>query len=275
MAIVIVCAWLLVFVLIPNLLVVITSFLQRDPLNFVVPSLSLAAYKNLFEPAFMRVFTASFRLSLIVALICLLLGYPFAYFLTRMPRRWHGFLLVLVIIPFWTSSLVRTYALMSLMRMNGVINTWLLKLGIISEPISMLYTEGAVVFGLVYNLLPFMILPLYAAIDKLDVRLIEAAQDLGANRFQRFWRIILPLTLPGIIAGSILVFLPAMGLFYIPDLLGGSKNMLVGNLIQDRFLAARDWPFGSAASVVLTLIMGLMLFAYWRSIKRFNGSLIT
>ena len=272
--ILLVCFWLGIFVFTPNILVLITSFLERDAASFVAPRFSLGAYKTLFDPVFVSIFLASFRMSLMVTLICLVAGYPFAYGIARSPRKWRRLLLVLVIIPFWTSSLVRTYALMMLMRANGLINTWLQKLGLIETPFSMLYTEGAVLFGLVYNLLPFMILPLYAAIEKMDSRLLEAAEDLGANRFQRFTRVVLPLTLPGIIAGSILVFLPAMGLFYIPDILGGSRSMLVGNLIRDQFLTARNWPFGSAASVVLTLIMALMLLAYWRSMKRFNESII-
>lgn len=272
--ILLVCFWLGIFVFMPNILVLITSFLERDAAHFVSSHLSLEAYKTLFDPVFLSIFLASFRISLTVTLVCLVAAYPFSYGIARAPRRWRRFLLVLVIIPFWTSSLVRTYSLMMLMRANGLLNTWLLDLGLIERPFTMLYTEGAVLFGLVYNLLPFMILPLYAAIEKMDPKLLEAAEDLGANRFQRFTRVVLPLTLPGIIAGSILVFLPAMGLFYIPDILGGSRSMLVGNLIRDQFLTARNWPFGAAASVVLTLVMALLLLAYWRSMKRFNESII-
>ncbi|MCW7754875.1 spermidine/putrescine ABC transporter permease PotB [Desulfobotulus sp. H1] len=272
--ILLVCTWLGLFVFTPNMLVLFTSFLERDAGNFVRIRFSLEAYQTLIDPVFLSIFLESFRISMIVTLICLVAGYPFAYGIARAPRQWRRLLLVLVIIPFWTSSLVRTYALMMLMRANGLINTWLMNLGLIETPLPMLYTEGAVLLGLVYNLLPFMILPLFAAIEKMDPKLLEAAEDLGANRFQRFTRIVIPLTLPGIIAGSILVFLPAMGLFYIPDILGGSRSILVGNLIRDQFLTARNWPFGSAASVMLTLTMALMLLAYWRSMKRFNESII-
>ena len=173
-----------------------------------------------------------------------------------------------MIIPFWTSSLVRTYATVIILRTNGVLNEWLLGLGLLDEPLELLYTPTAVLLGLVYALLPFMVLPLYAALEKLDPRLFEAARDLGAGRLRIFTEIVLPLTLPGIIAGSMLVFLPALGMFYIPDMLGGAKNLLVGNLIQDQFLSARNWPLGSAASVLLTLLMGLLLWVYYLSARR-------
>ena len=269
-----VCLWLGIFVLIPNLLVLATSFLERSPAEFVSFSGTLAAYRTLFDPVFLDIFTASFRLATVVTGICLILGYPFAFGIARAERRWRRLLLVFVIIPFWTSSLVRTYALMMLLRANGLINRFLMALGVIEFPAKLLYTDFAVLLGMVYNLLPFMILPLYAAIEKVDIRLIEAAEDLGATRIETFRKVVFPLTLPGVIAGSILVFLPAMGLFYIPDIMGGARSMLIGNLIRDQFLTARNWPFGSAASVVLTGVMGIMLMAYWRSMKRFNQSLM-
>jgi spermidine/putrescine transport system permease protein len=173
-----------------------------------------------------------------------------------------------VVIPFWTSSLIRTYAMVIILKTNGVMNSFLQWLGLIQEPIQLLYTPAAVVVGLVYSLLPFMVLPLYATIEKLDMRLIEAAKDLGARNVRIFWSIIIPLTMPGIIAGSMLVFLPALGMFYIPDLLGGAKALLIGNLIQNQFLSARDWPFGAAVSVILVLVMSLLLVLYYFSILR-------
>jgi spermidine/putrescine transport system permease protein len=177
---------------------------------------------------------------------------------------------MMVIIPFWTSSLIRTYALVILMKANGIINTLLIKAGIVSEPVTLLYTDFAVYVGLVYTLLPFMILPLYAVMEKMDRRLMEAARDLGASGFQVFWHVILPLSLPGVMAGCIMVFLPAMGLFYVPDLLGGAKTMLMGNFIKNQFLTAMNWPFGSAASVFLLLLMGMMLAIYFTLSRRFN-----
>ena len=199
------------------------------------------------------------------------MGYPFAWCLTRFSRAQRSLLLMLVIIPFWTSSLIRVYALMTLMKANGVINYLLIWAGIIEKPIQILYTDFAVYVGLVYSLFPFMVLPLYTVLEKLDMRLLEAARDLGAKNLQIFWRIILPLSLPGIAAGCIMTFLPAMGLFYIPDLLGGGKSILVGNFIKNQFLTAGNWPFGSAASVfLLALMMGLMGI-YLVIMDRFSG----
>lgn len=261
-------AWLLLFALIPQLLVVVASFLERGEDQFVQPVLSVASYRRLIDPLYLQVLWNSLYLAAATTLWCLLLGYPFAYLLTRCPRRWRPLLLLLVIIPFWTSSLVRTYAMMIILGVNGVLNQALSALGLIGQPLELLYTETAVLIGLVYALLPFMVLPLYTALEKLDPRLLEAARDLGAGKARLFVHIIIPLTLPGIIAGSTLVFLPALGLFFIPDILGGAKHLLVGNLIQDQFLAARDWPLGSAASVLLTALMGALLWVYYLSARR-------
>jgi spermidine/putrescine transport system permease protein len=172
---------------------------------------------------------------------------------------------LLVIIPFWTSSLIRTYSMITMLKPKGVISSILISLGIINKPLALLFTDTSVMIGLVYNLLPFMILPLLTNIERLDKKLIDAARDLGANRFTTFRRVILPLTMPGILSGCILVFLPAMTIFYIPDLLGGSKSILLGNLIQNQFLIAQNWPLGSAISVVFTLLLAVLLFIYWRS----------
>ena len=182
--------------------------------------------------------------------------------------------MVLIIIPFWTSALTRTYALMAIFKLKGLLNTSLLYLGIIHDPLQILFTNTAVLIGNVYNLLPFMILPLYANIEKLDPLLIDAARDLGANRFQLFTKIILPLTMPGIIAGILLVFLPAMTLFYVSTLLGDSKQLLLGNLIQNQFLSMHDWPGGSATSIVLTVLMLLLLLFYRRRFKNKPGDAI-
>jgi len=177
-------------------------------------------------------------------------------------------LLMLVIIPFWTNSLIRAYAIKAIIATNGLMNTALKALGLIDAPLKLVYTESAVIIGLVYLLLPFMILPLFAVLEKHDIRHLEAAADLGANRWQAFWHITLPLSLPGIIAGCLMVMLPALGMFYISDLLGGAKNLVVGNVIKNQFLDARDWPFGSAASIALTIVMALFLLAYYRTQTR-------
>jgi spermidine/putrescine transport system permease protein len=265
--------WLVAFALLPNLLVAIASFLTRGDSEFVTFTLTLSSYRRLLDPLYLDVLLDSLWLASTTTTLCLLLGYPFAYLLTRSPVRWRPLLLLLVIVPFWTSSLVRIYAMMIVLKTQGLLNQALLGLGLIAEPLDLLYTEPAVILGMLYTLLPFMILPLYAALEKLDDRLIEAARDLGAGKMTIFLRIVVPLTLPGIIAGSLLTFLPGLGMFYVADLLGGAKTLLVGNLIRDQFLSARDWPFGAAASVLLTLLMGLLLWAYYLSARRANRGL--
>ncbi len=259
--------WFLVFVFVPNILVFGVSFLERHENNFVTFTFTLENYQRIFSSVYFEVFADSFRLAFISMLICLVVGYPFAYRLARMKGRIKNILFMLIIIPFWTSSLIRTYAIMIVLKTNGLLNTVLLALGVIDEPLQLLYTGTAVTIGMVYSLLPFMILPLYDSIEKLDKVYIEAAGDLGAGKIQTFIKIIIPLTMPGIIAGCTLVFLPSFCLFYIPDLMGGAKDLLIGNLIKNQFLSARDWPFGSAVSVVLTGIMAVLLFAYYKSTK--------
>lgn len=189
---------------------------------------------------------------------------------SKMPERTRPVMLFLVIIPFWTNSLIRTYGLKIVLGAQGIINKGLMSLDIIERPIRIMYTEHAVMIGLVYILLPFMILPLYSAIEKLDRTYIEAARDLGASRWQTMLNVILPLTMPGIIGGCLLVLLPALGMFYVSDLLGGAKNLLIGNVIKSQVLSARDWPFGAATSIALTIIMALMIYAYYRAGKLLN-----
>lgn len=259
--------WLSLFALLPTLLVLVTSFLKNDPIHLFRWQFSLQNYKDLLNPIYLKVFLHSLWIAGLCSLICLLLSYPFAYLLARLNSKYKSLLLFLVIIPFWTSSLIRTYAIISILKAKGLINTVLLALGIIHQPLTILYTSTAVIIGLVYSLLPFMILPLYANIEKLDTQFIDAARDLGANTLTTFTRVILPLTLPGIMGGIILVFLPAMSMFYIPDILGGAKSLLVGNLIQNEFLSANNWPLGSAVSMVLTIAMGVLLLLYRRANK--------
>jgi len=257
--------WLVAFALLPMLLVFMTGLLQQGDNELLRLQLTLNNYLALFNSVYLKIFLRSLELASICTLICLLMGYPFAYLIVRVSERMKAILLLFVIIPFWTSSLIRSYAIVAILKTHGILNHFLLMLGLIHQPLQLMYTPIAVLIGLVYSLLPFMILPLYANIEKLDGRLIDAARDLGATKSRIFFKIILPLTLPGIIAGSMLVLLPAMSMFYIPDLLGGAKTMLIGNLIQNQFMAARNWPTGSAVSIVLTLLMGIMLLIYWRS----------
>ena len=263
-------SWLIFFVLIPNLLVLTVSFLTRDGSDFYALPFTLDNYANLFNPLYAQVVWNSLYMSGIATIICLLIGYPFAFMVSKINPKYRPFLLFLVVLPFWTNSLIRIYGMKVFLGVKGVLNTMLMDMGILSEPIRILNTEVAVIIGLVYLLLPFMILPLYSAIEKLDGRLLEAAKDLGANAFQRFFRVILPLTMPGIVAGCLLVLLPAMGMFYVADLLGGAKVLLVGNVIKSEFLISRNWPFGSAISIGLTILMALLIFVYYRANKLLN-----
>lgn len=265
---VLVWGWLLFLVLAPNLLVVGASVMTRDPSTFIALPLNLDAYRQLFNPLYLDVFLHSLWMATLTTAICLLIGYPFAWALSKVQKRRQMLLIFLLIIPFWTNSLVRVYALKLILATNGLLNSALLWLGWISEPLQMLYTQGAVIIGLVYLLLPFMILPLYAVFDDLRQDVLLASHDLGAGRFATFKNVIIPLTLPGVLAGVMLVLLPAMGLFFVPDILGGSRNLLVGNVIKNQFLDARNWPFGAAASIVLTLTMALLMFAHRLSKQR-------
>ncbi|MES1965666.1 spermidine/putrescine ABC transporter permease PotB [Psychrobacter sp. AH5] len=260
--------WLLIFALLPNILVIAVSFLTRDTSDFISLPITIESYLRLVDPLYFEVFVHSLWMAGITTLLCLLLGYPFAWLVSRAKPRRQPLLMLLLILPFWTNSLVRVYALKLLLATNGLVNKALLAIGIIETPINMLYTQGAVIVGLTYLLFPFMVLPLYAVFTDLRNDMLLASQDLGASKRQTFWHVVLPLTTPGIISGILLVLLPAMGMFYVADILGGSRNLLVGNIIKNQFLDARDWPFGAAASVLLTLAMAVLLLAYRASSKR-------
>ncbi|AKG71109.1 MULTISPECIES: spermidine/putrescine ABC transporter permease PotB [Serratia] len=262
--------WLVLFVFLPNLMIIGTSFLTRDDANLVQMVFTLDNYTRLFDPLYGQVMLHSLNMAAIATLCCLLLGYPFAFILARLPQRVRPLLLFLLIVPFWTNSLIRIYGLKLFLSTRGYLNEFLMWAGIIDTPLRIMYTSGAVVLGLVYILLPFMVMPLYSSLEKLDKSCLEAARDLGASKLQTFIRIIIPLTMPGIIAGCLLVLLPAMGLFYVADLMGGAKNLLIGNVIKSQFLNIRDWPFGAATSICLTLVMGLMLWIYYRAAKLLN-----
>ncbi|WP_425669836.1 spermidine/putrescine ABC transporter permease PotB [Vibrio owensii] len=262
--------WLTLFVLVPNLMIIGTSFLTRDEANLIELTFTFDNYLRLLDPLYAKVLMHSFYMAIIATLLCLVISYPFAYIVAKMPEKWRPFMLFLVIVPFWTNSLIRTYGLKIVLGTQGILNKSLMAMEIIDKPMRLMYTETAVMIGLVYILLPFMILPLYSAIEKLDNTYIEAAKDLGANKFQTITRVILPLTMPGIIGGCLLVLLPALGMFYISDLLGGAKNLLIGNVIKSQVLNARDWPFGAATSIALTFAMAVMLYAYYRAGKLLN-----
>ena len=263
--------WLAAFALVPAFALMLVSLLDKGDGEFFIPVLTLDNYRELLGPVFLTVFWDSIRLAALSTLVCLAVGYPFAYRIAKSAAKWRPWLLLLVIIPFWTNSLIRTYALILIIGVQGMVNKALMALGLLSAPLELMYTDFAVFVGLTYTLLPFMVLPLYASIEKLDPSLADAAKDLGAGSLRAFWHITLPLTLPGIVAGCILVFLPSLGCFYVPEILGGAKNMLLGTFIKNQFLVANNWPLGAAASFVLTIMLIIMAGLYRLSSLRVAG----
>ncbi len=255
--------WLTLFSLIPLGLVFVASFLSRDSTHLVSLPFTLGNYSALFSLQFANVFIRSLMIAFLTTGTCLLVAYPFSYLLVK--SRHQSVLLLLIIIPFWTSSLVRTYALIAILKLNGILNAMLLALHIIDHPLSLLYSNFAVISGLVYTLFPFMVLPIFTNMERFDFRLIEAAKDLGAGRLAIFFRVMLPGTAKGIISGCSLVLLPAMTLFYIPNVLGGARSILLGNMIQNQFLVLENWPQGAATSMVLTATMLVVLWLLRRN----------
>jgi spermidine/putrescine transport system permease protein len=265
-------AWLILFFLAPLLIMAVYSLMLRGTYGGVRPGFTLEHYRRFFDPLYLDILRRTLVWSLASTAICLLLGYPVAYVAAR-ARRWRSVLLFLVVLPFWTSFLVRTYAMIFLLRDTGLVNTVLLRLGLIDAPLALLYTPFSVMVGLVYGFLPFMILPIYASLEKLDPTLLEAAETLGATPIARFFQVTLPLSLPGVVAGCFLVFIPALGSFLTSDLLGGAKQLMIGNLIQNQFSAARNWPFGSAASFVVTAVALVAVVGYLRLRDRAPGGI--
>jgi len=255
--------WLTLFFAAPLTILGAYSLMHRGTYGGVAPGLTLEHYRRFLDPLYLAVAFRTIWIALATTGICLLLGYPVAYVIAR-ARRWRNALLLLVVLPFWTSFLVRTYAMIVLLRDSGVVNSILQGLGLIPAPLDLLYSPGAVLGGLVYGYLPFMVLPIYASLERLDLSLLDAAEALGARASARFWRVTLPLSLPGVIAGSLLVFIPALGAFLTPDLLGGAKTMMLGNLVQNQFGAARNWPFGAAISFALMGVVFVALLLWLR-----------
>jgi spermidine/putrescine transport system permease protein len=267
-------AYLLVFFAIPVLIMVVASFQYPGEFGGLAPlvedgalNLTVEAYARFAgDSIYWELFGKSVLYAALTTLLCLLLAYPLALLIARSPRKYRDLLMLLVILPFWSNFLIRVYAWMIILGPQSlasrVVNAVLEPLGF--EPVSLLFSSFAVLVGLVYVHLPFMVLPLYANLEKHDPALLDAAQDLGANAWQRFWRVTFPLSLPGVWAGAALVFIPALGIFAIPDILGGTEDTLIGNLIKQQFLETRDWPFGSVLSIVLTVVaLGLAGFAAW------------
>jgi len=252
--------WLVLFFLVPIVLMLGYSLLRRGTYGGVEPVLTLEHYRRFFDPLYLAVLQRTLVWSFVTTVVCLVIGYPVAFVIAR-ATRWRSFLLFLVVLPFWTSFLVRMFAMIFLLRDTGFINGVLLRFGLIDAPLTLLYTRGAVLLGLVYGFLPLMILPIYASLEKLDDSLLEAAEVLGARPVARFVRVIWPLSRPGVIAGSLLTFIPALGSFVTSDLLGGAKQVMIGNLIQNQFTVSRNWPFGSAAAfVVMAVVLGAVVF---------------
>jgi spermidine/putrescine transport system permease protein len=238
----------------PLLIVAAYSLMTRGPYGGVMPPWTTQDYRRIFDPLYAAILWRSVWIAAISTAICVVLGFPLALYVARSGR--HKLLLLnLVMLPFWTSFLIRTYAWMFLLRDTGLINTFLLTLHVIRQPLPLLFNTGAVILGLVYGYLPFMVLPLYATLEKLDPLLLDAAADLGATPLATVWKVVLPLARPGILAGALLVFIPCLGAYLTPDLMGGGKTVMIGNLIQNQFTSARDWPFGAAISLFLMAIV--------------------
>ncbi|PWT98366.1 MAG: ABC transporter permease [Terriglobia bacterium] len=255
--------WLVVLFAAPFAIVLAYSFLTRGVYGGIEMPWTAESYGRLFDPLYLEILLRSFAIALAATALCLVLAFPAALFIARAPRH-KNLYLQLVMLPFWTSFLVRTYAWLFLLRDTGLVNTVLQALGIIHAPLPLLYNDGAVLLGLVYGYLPFMVLPIYATLERLDPTLVEAASDLGARPLAALFRVIVPLTKPGIVAGSVLVFIPCLGAYLTPDLLGGGRTVLVGNLVQNQFTTGRDWPFGSTVSILLMFAVTLIVWALLR-----------
>ena len=255
---------MLATLVVPLAIVAAYSFLSRGAYGGVEAPWTQENYVRLFDPLYAVIFLRSAWIALIATAGCVALGFPLALFIARSGER-KNLYLALVILPFWTSFLIRLYAWMFLLRDTGLINTALIELGLIHEPLSLLYNQGAVILGLIYGYLPFAVLPLYATLERQDPALLDAAADLGATPFSALRRVTIPLALPGIWAASVLVFVPCVGTYIVSDLLGGSKTVLIGNLVQNQFTASRDWPFGAAASMLLIAAAIAMLVLMRRS----------
>ena len=272
--------WILLFFNLPILIVLFISFVERGRAGGIKlpPVYTLDNYVQLFNSCtsqfagpecdpflYLGIFGHSVRIGLVVTFWCILVGYPLSYFISRQKQVWRDALMILVIIPFWTNFLVRTYALKQVLATEGLLNSFLLNIGLIGQPLELLFNEFAVVVGLVYGYLPFAVLPMYASIEKFDHTLMEAAADLGASPVRAFLKVMLPLTLPGVIAALVLVFVPVVGAFITPDIMGGGKIEMIGTLINRQFGVSRNWPFGASMSLMLMLLVLIGVIAYFRS----------
>lgn len=254
--------WSAVFVILPLIYIIAVSLMTPAGGTSATMPLTGDNYARLLDPIMLDVFVRSLKLAAETTVICFLLGYPFAYCMARLDGKAKSFVMLLIMIPFWTNSLLRTYGWIIILRGNGVINTFLLSTGLISRPLEMMYTYGATMLGMGYSMLPFMILPAYSSVEKLDRSVLEAARDLGAGKVRAFFTVTLPLTMPGILSGCVLVFVPSTGMFFISDLMGGGKVSLLGNLIDLQIHTARNLPFAAAVSVVMLLLAMIFIWVY-------------
>lgn len=256
---------------IPCGLIFTYSFFERGVYGGIDYSLTAENYLRALDPLYLNIFLRSARIAASVTLIAILLAYPAAMAITRAPKQWQTALLVLVILPFWSNYLIRTYAWIVMLNREGLINNGLSDLGLIEQPLPLLYNSFAIIVGLVYNYTPFVVLAIYASLNRLNPEIIEASEDLGASSWITFWRVILPQTIPGVAAGGVFVFVLSIGNFITPDLLGGGRLQMVGNLIYDQFLSARDWPFGATLSLFLIALMMILLFIQAYLASRASG----
>lgn len=252
----------LCFVVGPLLYMVALSFATNGSGSSTIWSFTLENYKKIAEPVYLKSFVQSFQLAITSTLLIVLMGYPFGYFMAKLSAKWKKRMMLLIMVPFWTNSLIRMYGWILILQAKGVLNGFLMKLGLIEEPLKILYSYPAVVIGMVYALLPFMVLAVYSSVEKMDWSYVEASRDLGANAVKAFFTVTFKLTLPGLLTGVILTFIPSMGLFFIADILGGNKIVLVGSVIQDQLTRGSNWPFAAALAVVLMLLTSLMMFVY-------------
>lgn len=265
--------WIILFTILPLLIIVLFSFTEKTKMGSISMVFTLDNYRKFFQPLYLNVLKRSVILAVVSTVMCLIVGYPMAYIMSRAPRKKRNLMATLFVLPLWTNFLLRTYAWMGLLREQGLVNEFLRAIGLIERPLQLLYNNGAVVMGMVYNFLPFMVLPIYSVLVKLDDSLLEAAHDLGANDVKVFQKVIFPLSLPGVATGIYMVFMPAVSTFVLSDLLGGSHTILLGNLIENQFRNARNWQFGSAISVIMLLfiIVTMGYFAKDGDHERGNG----
>ncbi len=257
--------WLVFFVAVPLIYVLVMSFCSLDSSYNVTFKFTADNYRRLLDPNYIQIYATSIVVAFLTTAICILVGYPFSFLIARNKSRFKPLLYMLVIIPFWTNSLIRIYGWRTFLGSGGWLNSALMAMHITSEPVQFLFNKGATVFGMVYCLFPFMVLPLYTAIEKLDTSLLEASSDLGAKRSATFLRIILPLTASGIFSGSIMVFIPSLGYFFVADILGGGNSDVIGNLIERQFQSGNNWPLGSALSIILILITLVLVKLYQKA----------